>query len=251
MSERIDDLQRNGLKIIQKKDSFCFGMDAVLLADFVRLRPNEQVADLGTGTGVLPLLLSQNEPSATFAAFEWQPDMADLAQRNVLLNQLSNRIHIIPADYRKATDYVAQESMDTVVCNPPYGKHGTVLPSTKPTEHLARHETDCSLAETIQSCATLVRNRGRVFVVFPAARALELWDVMRAVRLEPKRVRMVQTLPDRAPYLVLTEAIKNARPSLHWMPTLLVRDGQHRETDEIGRIYHADPSAMQLDSIQE
>lgn len=237
-NERVDDLQRNGLQIIQNTNAFRFGMDAVLLADFARLRPRDKVADMGTGTGILPLLLSQKEPEAVFEAFEIQPEIADMADRSVRLNGLEQRIRVHVADMREAAEQIGRESMDTVVCNPPYGKRGGTLVSESESVLIARHETDCSIQGVACACAAVLRNHGRLSIVFPAQRMLELCDALREKRLEPKRARMVCAKADRAPYLLLLEAVKNARPSLLWLPPLVVYDSDGKETEEIARIYH-------------
>jgi len=236
--ERVDDLQLDGLAIIQNPSAFCFGMDAVLLADFASIRSGDQVADMGTGTGILPVLLSHKAPTAWFHAFEIQADMADMAKRTMKLNGLENRIFVYAMDFRKAADQLGPESMDAVVCNPPYGKRGSTLPSETPGLQTARHETDAALPEIVEACARVLRNHGRLSMVFPAPRMLELCDALRAKRLEPKRVRLVCAKADRPPYLVLLEAMKNARPSLHWLPPLVVYHPDGKETDELKRIYH-------------
>lgn len=237
-NERIDDLQYNGLKIIQHPDAFRFGMDAVLLADFVRLKPREQVADMGTGTGILPLLLSQKQESCTFNAFEIQPEMADMASRSIKLNELENRIKVFHADMRDAWKHVGREKMHAVVCNPPYGKRGGTLTNDAEGVLLARHETDCTIENVAAACSAVLRNSGRLSIVFPAQRMLELCDALRKARLEPKRIRMVCAHVDKAPYLVMIEAMKNARPQLLWMPPLIVYHADGTPTDEIKRIYH-------------
>lgn len=236
--ERIDDLQRNGLRIIQNPNAFRFGMDAVLLADFTRLRPRERVADMGTGTGILPLLLSQKDESCTFEAFEWQEDMADMARRSVGLNGLEQRIRIHAADMRSAHEILGRETMNAVVCNPPYGKRGGALTSETSTVKLARHETDCTIEDVAAACAAVLKNLGRLHIVFPAQRMLELCDALRKSRLEPKRIRMVCPHLDKPPYLVMVEAMKNAKPQLLWMPPLIVYHADGSETEEIRRIYH-------------
>lgn len=237
-NERVDDLQRNGLRIIQRPDGFCFGMDAVLLADFTRLNRRDQVADMGTGTGILSLLLSQNEPTATFEAFEWQADMADMASRSIVLNGLEERIHVYACDMRMAWEKIGRESVNAVVCNPPYGKQGGTLTNETAEVLLARHETSCTIGDVAKACAAVLRNHGRLSMVFPATRFLELCDALRENRLEPKRVRMVCAKASRAPYLVLVEAMKNARPALLWLPPLIVYTEGGEETEELKRIYH-------------
>lgn len=238
--ERVDDLQRNGLLIIQNPAAFRFGMDAVLLADFASIRPGDQVADMGTGTGILPVLLSQKDASARFHAFEIQEDMAEMAGRTMRLNGLEQRITVYAMDMRKAAEAIGVESMDAVVCNPPYGKEGSALPSETRALHLARHESGISLGEIVEACARVLRNHGRLSMVFPAARMLELCDALRSKRLEPKRIRMVCAKADRAPYLVLVEAMKNARPALAWLAPLVVYHPDGSETQELKRIYHKD-----------
>ena len=236
--ERIDDLQRNGLRIIQHPEAFRFGMDAVLLADFVRLKPRETVADMGTGTGILPLLLSQKQESCTFEAFEIQPEMAEMANRSVAMNKLQDRIRVHTCDMREAWKVVGREKMHAVVCNPPYGKRGGTLTNETEGVLVARHEKDCTIEDVTASCAAVLRNGGRVSIVFPAQRMLELCDALRKVRLEPKRIRMVCAHADKPPYLVMVEAMKNAKPQLLWMPPLIVYNADGSTTDEIKRIYH-------------
>lgn len=236
--ERVDDLQRNGLRIIQSPSAFRFGMDAVLLADFARLRPRDRVADLGTGTGILPLLLSQKDESCTFDAIELQPDMADMAFRSVRLNGLEERIRVHAADMRQAHELLGYQSMDAVICNPPYGKKGGTLGSETASVLLARHETDCTIDDVAKACSALLKNHGRLSIVFPAQRLLELCDALRNHRLEPKRIRMVCAHVDKPPYLVMIEAMKNTKPHLLWMPPLVVYHADGTETDEIKRIYH-------------
>jgi len=236
--ERIDDLQRNGLRIIQNPNAFRFGMDAVLLADFTRLRPRERVADLGTGTGILTLLLSQKEESCTFEAFEWQEEMADMAGRSVRMNGLEDRVRVHAADMRHAHEILGRESMNAVICNPPYGKLGGTLGSETSSVLLARHETECTIDDIAAASAAILKNHGRANFVFPAPRLLELCDALRRHRLEPKRLRMVCAHADKPPYLVMAEAMKNAKPSLLWMPPLIVYHLDGTETEEIARIYH-------------
>lgn len=234
-------MQRNGLAILQKPDGFRFGMDAVLLAHFTRLRPRDTVADLGTGTGILPLLMSQQEPSARFHAFEWQADMADMSARSVQMNGLEGRIVVHARDLRDAPQVLGFESVDGVVCNPPYGKQGGAIPSETQPRLLACHETGCALAEVLVAAAAILRNQGRLWMVLPAPRLLELTDGLRACRLEPKRLRMVCAKASKPPYLLLLEAVKNARPMLAWLPPLIVYHEDGRETDELMAIYGKGP----------
>ena len=236
--ERVDDLERNGLRIIQNPMAFRFGMDAVLLADFTQVRPREQVADMGTGTGILPILLSQKQATAKFHAFEIQQDMADMASRSMRFNGLQERIQIHGMDMREAHHILGHGKTDAVVCNPPYGKKGGALVNPAESLMLARHEADTEIGDIIEVSAALLRNGGRLTMVFPTTRMLELCDILRQKRMEPKRIRMVCAKVNRAPYLVLVEAMKNARPYLKWMPPLVVYEEDGQETAELRRIYH-------------
>lgn len=236
--ERIDDLQLNDLHIIQSRNGFRFGMDAVILSDFARVRPREHVIDMGTGTGILPILMSAQRKDTRFSAFEVQPQMADMASRSVQLNGLSDRIHIHTADMKDAAKLLGYGCAHLVVSNPPYGKKGSTLKNNTDSVTLARHEEDTGIDQWVVACASVLRNMGRLCMVFPAQRLLELTDAFRNHRIEPKRIRMVYAKADRAPYLVLLEGMKNAKPGLLWMPPLVVYEPDGKETAEIDRIYH-------------
>lgn len=235
--ERVDDLQRNGLRIIQRTDGFRFGTDAVLLADFAGVKKGERVADMGTGTGVLPLLLSARAQDTTFDAFEIQSDVADMASRSVQLNGLENRIRIHNADCRDAAARIGHECCQLVVSNPPYTKGGAGLVSPEQTRALSRSDSDCPIEAWIAACARVLKNGGRLCCVFPAPRFLELCDAMRAARVEPKRVRFVAARESASPKLVLVEGLKGGRPSLHIQPLLITHDAQGNFTQEMRRIY--------------
>ena len=236
--ERIDDLQRSGLKIIQNEKAFRFGMDAVLLANFCRLKPRDAVADLGAGTGILSVLLSDDEKTATFHLFEIQKDMADMARRTLALNGLESRARVYAEDMIFAKYRLGYEAMDAVVCNPPYGKENATLKSESEAVALARHEGATSLEAVVSSCAAVLKNGGRLFMVFPAQRLLELMDALREKRLQPKRVRLVSAKASKAPYLALVESVKNAKPGLSWLPPLIVYDENGNMTSELRAIYH-------------
>ncbi|MBR5302908.1 MAG: tRNA1(Val) (adenine(37)-N6)-methyltransferase [Clostridia bacterium] len=235
--ERIDDLQRNGLRIIQRVDGFRFGTDAVLLADFASVKKGEHVADMGTGTGVLPLLLSARGQDAHFDAFEIQQEVADMAARSVQLNGLEARIRIHHADCREAVGIIGHERCHLVVSNPPYTRGGAGLISPEQTRALSRCDSDCPIDEWIAACGRLLKNGGRLCCVFPAPRFLELCDAMRAARIEPKRVRFVVARESASPKLVLVEGLKGGRPALHVQPMLITHDAQGNFTQEMRRIY--------------
>ena len=235
--ERLDDLQRNGLRILQRTEGFRFGTDAVLLADFAGVKKGEHVADIGTGTGVLPLLLSARAEGTTFDAFEIQSEVADMARRSVLINGLEERIRVHNIDCREAAKTIGYECCQLVVTNPPYTKGGAGLVSPLEQRALSRSDSDCEIGEWIAACARLLKNGGRLCCVFPAPRFLELCDAMRASKVEPKRVRFVVARETSAPKLVLTEGLKGGRPGLHMQPMLITHDAQGNFTKEMRRIY--------------
>ena len=235
--ERLDDLQRGGLRILQRPDGFRFGTDAVLLADFSGVRKGERVADMGTGTGVLPLLLSARAEGTTFDAFELQPQVADMAARSVAINGLEGRIRVHQADCREAARRIGHECCQLVVTNPPYTKGGAGLVSPTETRALSRSDSDCTLEEWMAACSRVLQNGGRLCCVFPAPRFLELCDAMRAARVEPKRVRFVVARETSSPKLVLVEGIKGGRPGLHVGALLVTHRADGGFTDEMRRIY--------------
>ncbi len=235
--ERIDDLQRGGLRIIQRENGFRFGTDAVLLADFAAVKRGERVCDMGTGTGVLPLLLSARAEETTFDAFEVQPDVADMAKRSVALNGLEKRICVHLADCREASAVIGHETVQLVVTNPPYTALGAGLVSPETTRAISRSDSDCPLADWMTACARVLQNGGRLCAIFPAPRLLELCDAMRGAKVEPKRVRFIVSKPESAPKLVLIEGKKRGRPGLHLLPMLITHTADGGFTDEMRRIY--------------
>lgn len=236
--ERLDDLQRGDLRIIQAPTGFCFGMDAVLLAAFAAERAGrERAADLGTGTGILPLLICARVPGITFDAIEIQPDAADRATRSVSLNGLENRIAVHAMDLRDAPGILGYERHRLVVANPPYGGVGDGPENPDAGRRISRHEGTADIDAFGRAAGAMLQNGGRFDVIFPAPRLLELMDAMRAARIEPKRIRMVHPMLGRAPNLALVEGIKAAKPMLHFLPPLYVRDENGNETEELCRIY--------------
>lgn len=235
--ERLDDLQRNGLRIIQREQGFRFGTDAVLLADFAKAKLGERVCDMGTGTGVLPLLIAARSENTTFDAFELQPDVADMAARSVRINGLQARIRVHEADCREAAKRIGYGVCHMVVTNPPYTAAGAGLVSPENTRALSRSDSDCPLDEWMAACAKVLKNGGRLCCVFPAPRLLQLCDAMRGAGVEPKRLRMIAARADAAPKLVLLEGLKGGKPGLHMLPLLITHTPEGDFTDEMKRIY--------------
>lgn len=236
-NERLDDLMRGGLRIFQRTDAFRFGTDAVLLSDFARVKKRARACDLGTGTGILPLLIYAREPSVRFDALEIQPDMADMAARSVALNGLENAIHVLAGDLNNIRALLPHAAYDLVVCNPPYGKMGATLLNPDDGKRASRHEGACDISDVARAAAWLLKNGGRFCCVFPAPRMLELLDAARRERLEPKTLRLVHSFCDKAPHLCLMEAALNANPGLYVRPPLIIYDQNRQYTPELRRIY--------------
>ncbi|NLG25775.1 MAG: tRNA1(Val) (adenine(37)-N6)-methyltransferase [Clostridiales bacterium] len=237
--ERLDALAE-GLRILQRSGAFCFGTDAVLLADFAAARPGDRVVDMGCGTGVISLLMASRQPLAQFDAIEIQPDMADMALRSVALNGLQDRIRVHHADFQQGDTLLGRESRTLAVCNPPYGKAGGTLVSERDCQRIARHEGDCTIEGIAAAASKMLRVGGRMALIYPAPRMLELMCALRRARLEPKRVRTVHGAPGRAPKLVLLDAVKGGGSQLHWMEPLVLADEAGNPSAEWRRIYRVE-----------
>lgn len=236
--ERIDDLQLMGLRIIQSPEAFCFSMDSVLLSDFARVGNRTKICDLGTGTGILPLLLYGRAEGITCDAIEIQPDVADRARRTMRLNGLEGAIYVHTADLRRIKTVLPHGAYQMVICNPPYNPSPASLPSPNVLLRTAREEACCTLDDVAAAAAWLLKSRGRFVLMLPAARLSEAMDTLRQRRLEPKRLRFVHGKADRPARLVLMEAMLDVNPGLLVEAPLIAKNLDGMDTDEIRRIYH-------------
>ncbi len=235
--ERIDDLQRNGYKIIQNPEFFCFGIDAVLLSDFARVGEREKCLDLGCGNGILPLLLSAKTPGKHFTGLEIRPGSVDLARRSVALNHLEERIDIVEGDIKDAAGLFGASSFDVIVTNPPYLPEGGGPAGPSDEKAAARHETLCRLDDVIRESALILPHGGHFFMVHRPARLAEILAGMTAYGIEPKRMRLVHPGADREANLVLIEGVRGGRPQLTVERPLIVYKDSGEYTDEIYEIY--------------
>lgn len=234
--EQLDDLQ-NGYYIIQAEGAFRFGMDAVLLSGFARVKPGERVLDMGTGTGIIPILLSAKTKGRSFTGLEIQPRSADMAERSVAYNHLEDRIQIVTGDIKEAAAIFAPASFDVVVSNPPYmtGQHGLVNPEAA--KAIARHEILCTLEDVVSQASKVLAPRGRFYMVHRPFRLAEIMKVLMKYNLEPKRMQLVYPFVDREPNIVLIEACKNGNPRITVEKPLIVYEKPGVYTKEVLKYY--------------
>ncbi|MCD8396992.1 MAG: tRNA1(Val) (adenine(37)-N6)-methyltransferase [Lachnospiraceae bacterium] len=235
--EHLDDLYRNGLRIIQSEHLFRFGMDAVLLSGFARVKDGGRALDLGTGTGIIPILLSAKTPGRHFTGLEISEASADMAARSVLLNDLSGQIEIVKGDIREADVLFAPASFDTVTSNPPYlqGSHGLLNPDME--KAAARHEILCTLEDVVRAAAKLLVPGGHFYMVHRPFRLAEIICLLSQYRLEPKRMRFVYPYVDKEPNMVLIEAVRGGRARMTVEKPLIVYDQPGVYNREITEIY--------------
>lgn len=235
--ERLDDLQRDGLMLIQNPDWFCFGMDAVLLTGFVRAAKGSRILDLGCGNGVIPLLLSAKTEGKYFEGLEIQEDIADMARRSVRFNHLEDRVHITTGDIREASSYFEAASFDVITTNPPYMTNTHGLTNTAEHKAIARHELLCSLEDVIRESVRLLKPGGHFFMVHRPFRLCEIMNTMSSFRLEPKRMRLVYPYVDREPNMVLIEGTRGGNQGMVVEKPLIVYEDVNVYTPEVRALY--------------
>ena len=236
--ERIDDLERDNLRIIQNPDKFCFGIDAVLLTGFARLKPGETMVDIGTGNGVVPILMTSKGEGIMHYGLEIQEDMAEMASRSVELNHLNDKVKIYCCDVNKSSEVIANSSMDVVTCNPPYMNDEHGLKNDNPSLAIARHEITMTLEDAIREGCRMLKSGGRYYMVHRPHRLMDVITTMRKHRLEPKRMRMVHPFEDKEANMVLIEAVKDGKPFLKVERPLIVYRTRGEYTEEVKKLYY-------------
>lgn len=239
--ERIDDLGIKGYQIIQKEKGFCFGMDAVLLSGFVSVKAGGRVLDLGTGTGILPILMEAKTKGSYFAGLEIQSEMAEMAGRSVKLNHLEDKIEIVEGDICRASAIFSHDSFDVITSNPPYmiGNHG--LKNPEETKAIARHEILCKFSDVSLAAKKLLKNKGTFYLVHRSFRLAEILNQLSKDGLEPKRIRFVYPYKDKESNIFLLEAVKGGKPRMIVEPPLIVYEAPNQYTKEIYKIYGMNP----------
>lgn len=235
--ERIDDLQRHGYRIIQKKRGFCFGMDAVLLSGFAQVKEGEVAVDLGTGTGIIPILLEAKTKGKHFTGLEIQEEVAEMAGRSVRLNQLENRVDIVRGDIKEASRLFGKASFDVVTSNPPYMNDNHGLKNPELPKAIARHEVFCTLDDVCREASLLLKSGGRFYMVHRPHRLAEIITALKTYKLEPKRMKLVHPFVDKEANMVLIEAVRGGRSMMKVEAPIIVYREPGVYTQEIYDVY--------------
>jgi len=238
-NERIDDLEYKGLKIIQDKEGFCFGIDSVLLSDFAKnIKRNTRVIDLGTGTGIINLLLSAKTEANEFIGVEIQNDVADMAKRSVELNDLNNKIKIINENIINLKNIYDKKSFDVIVTNPPYKKNNTGIKNVENKKQISRHEITASLEDFIHIGSYLLKDYGEFYMVHRPERLVDIFNIMRKEKIEPKLIRFVYPKQGKKANMVLIKGVKLGNSFLDFSDNLYVYDNDGNYTEDILKIYN-------------
>lgn len=235
--ETLDDLQLNGLNLIQKQDGFKFGIDAVLLSDFANVKKKHSVIDLCTGTGIIPFLIYGKYQAQSVYGLEIQEDMVEMAQRSVKLNCLEDKLHFINEDLKNIEQLKKIGRFDVLTVNPPYKLNNSGILNPFDKLAIARHEIMCNLEDVISASRVLLKDNGRMFIVHRPERLADIFTLMRKYKIEPKRVKMVHPKMGKAANIVLVEGQRDGGAYLKWDAPLYVYDESGNYTEEINKIY--------------
>lgn len=230
--ERVDDLLVKDLKIIQDPNGFCFGMDAVLLAHFANVKKGDKVLDLGTGTGIIPLLIHAHTNASHITGIELQKSVYEMAKRSVELNGLTDRIDILNGDIKDYEAIIKNQSFDYVTCNPPYKKSGAGIITENQKQLLSRHELTCGLDTFIMAASHALKFGKRASFIITADRFMDMIISLKNANLEPKRILFIHSFIDKPPNLMLIEAMKNGKPHVKWMPPLIIYNSDNTYTTQ-------------------
>lgn len=237
--ERIDDLEYKGLKIIQNRNGFCFGIDAVLLSDFAKeIKKGSKVLDLGTGTGILGILLCGKTELKNIVGVEIQKDVFDMAKRSIKLNNLEDKFFVINEDIKQLDKRLELQSFDAIVTNPPYKKENTGLKNDNEYEVISRHEVKCNLEDVIRVSSKLLKNNGKFFMVHRPERIKDIIINLEKYKMQIKEIRFVHPNINKKPNMVLIKAVKGAKEFLNVQEPLFIYNEDGMYTDEILKIYN-------------
>ena len=238
-NERIDNLEFKGLKIIQNEKGFCFGMDSVLLSDFAKnMKNNSTVLDLGTGTGIIPILLCGKTNLKKVVGIEIQQDVANMAKRSSQLNNLQDRFEVVNTNIIDLKNIYEKQSFDVIVTNPPYKKENTGITNENEAKLISRHEITANLEDFISISKDLLKDKGEFYMVHRPERLVDILSLMRKYKIEPKILKFVSPNKNKEPNLILIKGIKNANSFLKVEKTLYVYNEDGKYTNEILKIYN-------------
>ena len=241
--ERLDDLNCKNLKILQKKDGFCFGMDSVLIANFAKIsRKNAIVADLGTGTGIISILVAGKQNPEKVYAVEIQEELVDMAKRSVKYNDLENKIDIINADIVGISKGNFNKKFDYVISNPPYKKLNTGLINDNQKKLISRHEVKCTLKDVVNEASKLLKDKGVFYMVHRPDRLCDIFNAMRENKVEPKEIQLVHSHLEDEANLVLIKGVKCGNTSLKVLKPLIVYNENNEYTEELLKFYDNEES---------
>ena len=235
-NERIDDLQTKGFRIIQNSKGFCFGIDAVLLANYVSLKKNAKVVDFGTGTGIIPILIAAKSTTSKIEALEIQVEAADMARRSVVLNNLEERINVLNIDLKLADKYLKINSFDVVTTNPPY-MHANGIVNMEEAKTISRHEVKCKLEDVVKMAAKLLKHNGKFYMIHRPQRIVDIILYCRKYKLEPKKLQFIQPTREKKPNLLIVECTKAARPEVIVLDPLIIYDEDRNYTKNVVNMY--------------
>ncbi len=238
-NERIDDLEYKGLKIIQNKNWFCFGIDSILLSDYAKnIKNNSVVMDIGTGTGIIGLLLCKKTNLKKIYGIEIQKDVAEMAERSIKLNELDNKFKILNINIKDIKKHFVNNQIDVIVTNPPYKKDNTGVKNENLVKLISRHEVECSLEDIIEKSSIVLKNLGQFYMVHRAERIVDVLVLLRKYKIEPKEMRFVHSKQNEKPNLILIKAVKNAKEYLKIEKPLIIYNEDGSYTEEILEIYN-------------
>ncbi|MGO5073696.1 tRNA1(Val) (adenine(37)-N6)-methyltransferase [Clostridium sporogenes] len=235
--ETLDDLQLKGIHVIQKKQAFRFGIDAVLLANFPRIKNGDKVVDLCTGTGIIPFILAGKTNASNIIGIEIQKEIADMAKRSIKYNNLQEKVKFIEGDLKDIKLLKDIEKVDVVTVNPPYKTQGTGIININDKNAISRHEICCTLDDVVKAAKILLKDKGKLYMIHRPDRIVDIMNVMRKYCIEPKLIRAIHPVVDKAPSMILIEGQKNGGKFLKWDSPLYIYDENNKYTNEVKRIY--------------
>lgn len=237
--ERIDDLELNNLKIIQNKNYFCFGMDSIILSDFAKnIKNNSTVLDLGTGTGIISILLTAKINAKKIYGIELQEEVAKMANKSIKLNKLENKIEIINDNIKNLEKYFKKNSIDAIVTNPPYKKENTGVKNENKIKLISKYELEACLEDFIKISSILLKDKGEFYIVHRPDRMVDIIEILRKYKLEPKLIKLVYPKINKAPNLILIKCVKNANSFFKFDEPLIVYNNDNTYTEKLLKIYN-------------